>query len=573
MKHFLTGPLISGLATIYFESVWNWGVAKAADRRVDDYNSCLAGRGSVWEQSPSSSMDSSLSIFKKGLLLVSIPLLSELLFLGILAMTRADLAEAQVWALHTKEVIAQLETARRLPVEAQSHIHSFVLTGDPRFADRFQQVHNQSRQAMARLRDLVKDNPSQQDRVATMAGQTEQLLAWLQEILRLQQAGQRSEVDARLQSGEGPHRIEQLGAAYRQFLDEEERMDQDRRAFLERTTQRQNWALFAGLVIALASTAAMVYAFSRGIGGRMARLTDNVRRLTEGKEMSPPLAGRDEISLLDQAFHDMAEVLAQKNRENEMFVYSVSHDLRAPLVNLQGFSLELGSACKDLRGLLADPALPDGVREPGIRLIDHEVAESVQYIQTAVSRLAGIIDGLLRLSRVGRVEYHMQVVDVEAIVRGVIGSLRDSIAKRTAQVVVKPLAKAWADPTAADQIFANLIGNAVNYLDPHRPGTIVIGCADGPVEGAPPGLDVYYVQDNGLGIPAEFQDKVFLAFQRLHPAAAPGEGIGLALVRRVVERHGGKIWLASTVGVGSTFYVALPAPAAQALQQQAEAAA
>ena len=103
-------------------------------------------------------------------------------------------------------------------------------------------------------------------------------------------------------------------------------------------------------------------------------------------------------------------------------------------------------------------------------------------------------------------------------------------------------------------------GNAVNYLDPARPGIIEVGAAAEPVAGAPAGIPVYYVKDNGRGIPAEFHEKIFLAFQRLHPDAARGEGVGLALVRRVVERHNGRIWLDSTPGAGTTFYLALPAP-------------
>src|SRR6202007_1792993 len=125
---------------------------------------------------------------------------------------------------------------------------------------------------------------------------------------------------------------------------------------------------------------------------------------------------------------------------------------------------------------------------------------------------------------------------------------------------------AWGDPQALEQLFANLVGNAVNYLDPQRPGRIEVGRSDGPGDDAT-GLRTYYVKDNGVGIPAAQQAKVFLAFQRLHPEAAPGEGIGLALVRRVAERHGGKVWLASAAGEGSTFFVTLPAgpPGAAAL--------
>jgi signal transduction histidine kinase len=118
---------------------------------------------------------------------------------------------------------------------------------------------------------------------------------------------------------------------------------------------------------------------------------------------------------------------------------------------------------------------------------------------------------------------------------------------------VQDLPPCWGDPTAVEQIFANLIGNAVNYLNPQRPGKIEISSI-----AEEPGLRTYYVRDNGLGIPADHLPKVFVAFQRLHPNIAEGEGIGLALVRRIVERHGGRIWVESTVGEGSTFFVALP---------------
>jgi signal transduction histidine kinase len=195
----------------------------------------------------------------------------------------------------------------------------------------------------------------------------------------------------------------------------------------------------------------------------------------------------------------------------------------------------------------------------------------VRFIQTAVTRLSAIIDALLRLSRVGRVEYHKQNVDVDTLVRRVVESLGETIAQRGAQVTVHPLPPAWADPVGVDQIFANLITNAVYYLDPQRSGTIEVGPADASQNPGPPGMQVYFVKDNGLGIPAELQPKAFLAFQRLHPKAAPGEGIGLALVRRVVERHGGKIWLTSTVGVGTTFYVALALAQPVASDQAAKA--
>jgi signal transduction histidine kinase len=228
-------------------------------------------------------------------------------------------------------------------------------------------------------------------------------------------------------------------------------------------------------------------------------------------------------------------------------------------VNLQGFGKELAADCKELRGLL-DVEPTQASRARAVALLDRDVPESLRFIQAAVSRLAAIIDALLRLSRAGRVEYRTQEVDVAAAVARVVESLGGTIAERNVEITVKPLPPAWGDPTAIEQIFANLIGNAVNYLDPNRPGWIEVGALDG--DGPGPPLHTYYVKDNGLGIAEAYLPKLFLAFQRFHPDSAPGEGIGLTLIRRAVERHGGTIRVESEAGEGSTFLVTLPSRAA-----------
>jgi PAS domain S-box-containing protein len=282
------------------------------------------------------------------------------------------------------------------------------------------------------------------------------------------------------------------------------------------------------------------------------RVERAIRRLNDELERRV----RERTAELAEANRD----LAQKNQENELFVYSVSHDLRSPLVNLQGFSKELALTCQELRTILANHDLPPAVRERGLALVDEGMAESIRYIQTAVSRLGSIIDALLRLSRAGRVEYRWQPVDVRAAVARVVEGLHATAAERGATIVVKDLPSAWGDPTAVEQVFANLIGNALAYLDPARPGVIEVGCtaAAEHVPGAVP-LTTYYVKDNGLGIPASCLPKVFQAFQRFHPESVRGEGMGLAIVRRIVERHRGRIWVESAAGEGTTFFVALPA--------------
>jgi signal transduction histidine kinase len=251
---------------------------------------------------------------------------------------------------------------------------------------------------------------------------------------------------------------------------------------------------------------------------------------------------------------DSNRQLAERNEENETFVYSVSHDLRSPLVNLEGFSKELDMVRGELRQILADCGLPSAVRQKGLDLVDGDMAESIRYIRSAVARLGAIIDALLQLSRVGRVVYRLERVDVQAIVDRVLEAMRGTIQQCGAQVAVGNLPPVMADATATELVFANLIGNAVNYLDPARPGRIEVGT----VGDALPGYRTFFVRDNGLGIPAAYVPKVFQAFQRLHPDRAEGEGMGLAIVRRIVERHGGKVGLDSAPGAGSTFSFTLP---------------
>lgn len=259
--------------------------------------------------------------------------------------------------------------------------------------------------------------------------------------------------------------------------------------------------------------------------------------------------------------------LAQKSQENEMFVYSVSHDLRSPLVNLQGFSQELESVCREVRSILADSELPPVVRDRGLALLDGDAKEYTRFIRTAVMRLSSIIDALLRLSRAGRVEYLLQELDLQRVVARIVDAMTATIAQRGAKITVQDLPPVWGDPTAVEQVFANLIGNALNYLDPQREGIIEVGAAgfaSSDEAAEKPGLQTYYVRDNGLGIPQAYQAKAFQVFQRLHPNAAVGEGMGLTIVRRIVERHGGTVWVESEIGTGSTFYVSFPAKGNQA---------
>ena len=247
--------------------------------------------------------------------------------------------------------------------------------------------------------------------------------------------------------------------------------------------------------------------------------------------------------------------LEQKSAENESFVYSVSHDLRSPLVNLQGFSHELALSSAALEALLARPDVPDDIRQQAQTLIRGELSESIRYIHDAVRHLGRIIDGLLRLSRVGRVEYESEDVDVNVVVSEILAAMHTTVLASGGQVVVRPLPHVKGDRNAIGQIFANVIGNALKSFDQLREGCIEIFATGD----APP---VFAVKDNGIGIPLEYQPRLFHVFQQVHRSQRRGEGMGLAIVRRIVERHGGRIWFESSAGEGTTFFFTLEADAA-----------
>jgi PAS domain S-box-containing protein len=292
-------------------------------------------------------------------------------------------------------------------------------------------------------------------------------------------------------------------------------------------------------------------------------VTDRVRADEEIRALNREL--EDRVRKRTSELEEANRQLSRKNDENETFVYSVSHDLRSPLVNLEGFSQELAISCGELKKIVSDhQAMPTVLREKAERILDQEMAEAIGYIQASVSRLTGIIDALLRLSRAGRVHYEPRRLDLGPVVARVVQALRKTVESRKATVSVGPLLQAWADPTATEQVFANLIGNALQYLDPARPGIVEVGAVANT-----PDLHTYFVRDNGLGIPKDHQAQMFQAFRRLHADLAPGEGMGLVLVRRVLERLGGQIWFESCEGVGSTFYFTLPAASPEDPAEQA----
>ena len=247
------------------------------------------------------------------------------------------------------------------------------------------------------------------------------------------------------------------------------------------------------------------------------------------------------------------EELRCKNQEVEAFVYIVSHDLRAPLVNVQGFVRELEDSCKRLREVIQ--GCPEWERcwaavQP---ILDEEMGGALHYISASATKFDRLIEALLRLSRQGRQVYQPARLNVWELVTNAVATFKQAIIEAGAEVEVGDMPSVTADATALGQVFSNLIGNSLKYRCPDRPLKIEVG---GRKEGE---TAHYWVRDNGLGIPEYGKARLFQVFQRLHLKRAEGEGMGLAIAHRIVERHGGKIWAESREGEGTTFHFSLPA--------------
>jgi signal transduction histidine kinase len=337
--------------------------------------------------------------------------------------------------------------------------------------------------------------------------------------------------------------------------------------------------LYSGLTamaFAIVLSLAVGLLCARSITTSLGAVSGVAREVAEHRDLGQRVqfATNDEVGVLARSFNRMAEEiqeyagsletgvaertrelaersreLEEKNHELSDFLYVASHDLRAPLINLDGFSHALRDSLASLEDAMARP---NGLQTdwPALK---GEIDESLEFILSSVAKMDLLVKSLLELSRIEARPQARQPIDTDAMLKEILASLRYQIEAKSIRVSTEPLPPIVGDPVRMSQVFTNLIDNAIKYMPERAEPRIEVGCEE---NGA---AYRFFVRDNGAGIRPEDRHTVFRLFTRLVPGGGvPGDGVGLTAVKKIVEKHGGRVWLDSEVGLGTTFWFTLP---------------
>ncbi len=424
--------------------------------------------------------------------------------------------------------LERAETARR----------GYLLDQSALFEREYAAATQASAEALDGLKSLIRD-PQQQARYDRLRQLTRVEVAAMNVSMGLAQSGD-------------------LGRAQAIFDDEQSlRALLEIRALSERMTTAQDALLVQRgideraslLLLYLVLAGAGLLLLLVGLGSGWA-----IRRYT-GSLASSRDELRDANANLENAVGERTGDLQRANDEIQRFAYIISHDLRAPLVNIMGFTAELEGATKLLGGYVeqAHARTPEEVPEPVLLAAREDLPEATDFIRSSAQKMDRLINAILRLAREGRRSLNPEKLQISELVKTVTDSLEHRLGERGATIeVAERLPDIINDRVAVEQLFSNLLENAVKYLDPKRPGRIV-------VRGERRGdRIVYEVIDNGRGIDPRDHQRIFDLFRRSGQQDQTGEGIGLAHARALAYRLGGTIGCTSTLGEGATFCLNLP---------------
>lgn len=437
--------------------------------------------------------------------------LVTLLCIGILSfrITIVDEKDRQ-WVTHTHLVIQSLEAVLADINEAETGQRGYILTGQDKYLQPYKTGYDQVFKEIQQLRALTFDNVVQQDAINR-----------LEPLLRARLVGLADRIEVRKRKGllagieavsdPGNHGEELMNQA-RSLIGEMQGREQNLlsarlRAAASSTRQTK-------IVIVLGNALAIIFLLTAGVVIHQQMLHRNL--------------AEENLRLANDDLERRAVELADTNAELESFSYSIAHDLRAPLRHISGYSNVL-------------------LEDKGVQL-NSEARRHLEKVDQGAKKMGRLVDDLLSLAKIGRQELSLQTMPLDLLLRQVVEELAPECSGRDIEWKIDPLFDADCDPGLMKQVFVNLLSNAVKYTRKCEHAVIQVGPMN---SGGPHGV---FVRDNGVGFEMRYAGKLFGVFQRLHSDQDfEGTGVGLAIVQRIIRKHGGRIWAEAELGEGATF--------------------
>jgi len=459
--------------------------------------------------------------------------------------------DASGLVVHTVEVESQLSNLLLEIRRTESATRAYLLTSAPQFLAEYEAAASRILPAADQLAKTTSDNPVQVANYAKMRKAVEQRLSeFARGIDRIKNNDVATSVTA-LRNGTSTAAVQAIGEAGRDMRAEEDRLFLLRTRDADRTQVLASSVTIAGsgLVIALA-----------GLSVFLVRRSARARDEAESKL-------RDNYLNLEATVDERTADLREANDEIQRFAYIVSHDLRSPLVNIMGFTSELEELRGDIfrrisalaRTQSPEAASPENATdsaEPALQGPDKQLSEdfteALSFIKSSIGKMDRLISAILHLTREGRREFVPAQIDSRELIESIVKTVAHQALEAQAQIRIENLPDIVSDRLALEQIFGNLIDNALKYLKTGVPGEIT-------VRGRTKlGFAIFEITDNGRGIDPKDHQRIFDLFRRAGTQDKPGQGIGLAHVRALVRRLGGTMSVASELHQGSTFTITLP---------------
>jgi signal transduction histidine kinase len=422
--------------------------------------------------------------------------------------------------------------------DAETGQRGYLLTGDEQYLQPYQAAVTDMPMHLRALESMAGENEHLRVRLPHLREVADRRMSLVNNSVSFIRGGDRDKALSQLNSGLGKTTMDELRAVTSELTALQDAMISQGLANLNRS---EAWARFINL-----AALALIVALAATTGGIVSRF---VRELEDAQgELRTVNAGLERI--VDERTSD----IVRANEEIQRFAYIVSHDLRAPLVNIMGFTSELEAIGKMVGRqyeTLAQRA-PDLVLPETPEAVRDDLPEAIGFIRTSTAKMDRLINAILGLSREGRRVLTPVNVDMTALVTGIADSMKHQIDAVGGTISVGKLPAVITDKLAIEQVFSNLMENASKYIEPGRAPQIK-------VEGRSEGSQMFYtIADNGRGIDEKDMERVFELFRRAGKQDQPGEGLGLAFVRAAVRRLGGTISVQSELGKGTTFTLRFP---------------